>query len=79
MPKPRSADSSPVNVAATVRVDAYAVISRAVEEGIGYGIGRLWKYHDSDTMTEAYMREHEDAIYHAVTGALCEILRFGDE
>jgi hypothetical protein len=82
MPKPLSAakrQNPRLSATTTVRLNAYAIISRAVEEGIAYGIGRLWKYNTGDTMTEDYMREHQDRIYDAVMNDLCEVLEFRDE
>ena len=62
-----------------VRVRAYPVMARAVEEGVSYGIRRLWKYHDSDTMTEDYMRERAETIADAVMSAMCEVIDFDTE
>ena len=66
-------------IATRMRFKAYDLVSRAVEEGIGYGIGRLWKYYESDTMTEAQMRERQDALRDAVMGDLCEVIDFDPE
>ena len=58
--------------------NTYAIVSRAVEEGVAYGITRLWKYHDSETMTEDEMREKSDAIGQAVLNDLCEVVNFDE-
>ncbi len=76
---PLSARKPKVDLGLTARLDAYAIISRSVEEGIAYGITRLWKYHDGGTMTEEYMREHSGRIFDAVMNDLCEVLKFHDE
>ena len=71
--KPRSGRIVPSQ---GMRVRAYPVVQRAVEEGVGYGIRRLWKHYDGDAMPEAYMRERAEAIADAVLDALCEIIEF---
>ena len=72
---PRSAGK----VAYRMRIRAYPIVARAVEEGVSYGVTRLWKYHDSDTMTEAQMREWQDRISDAVLSSLCEVIEFDPE
>ena len=61
-------------VGATVKVNAYAVIDRAVEEGVHCGYMRSHKH--TDTPSAAAI---EDEIGRAVMNALCEVLAFGDE
>jgi hypothetical protein len=61
-------------VAATVRVNAYAVIERAIEEGIERGWHRAHK-HTDDPVPGAIRSE----LYNAVLGELCEVLRFHEE
>jgi hypothetical protein len=60
-----------VNVNAGIRVNAYAVISRAVEEGVAYGYMRAHKHVDSPT--EAHLTSE---VTDAVMGALCGVLDF---
>jgi len=72
---PRSAGK----IATRMRFKAYNLVSRAVEGGLAYGITRLWKYHESDTMTEAQMRERQEALHDAVMGDLCEVIDFDTE
>lgn len=60
--------------ASVVRVNAYAVIARAVEEGVVYGISRAHKHTDHPSREE--LRE---AIEQAVLNDLCEVLRFDAE
>lgn len=74
--KPRSCRLVPSQ---GMRLRAYSVVQRAVEEGVGYGIGRLWKHYDGEAMPEDYMRERAEAIMDAVMGALCEVFDFGAE
>ena len=66
-------------IATRMRFKAYDLVSRAVEGGLAYGITRLWKYHESDTMTEAQMRERQEALHDAVMGDLCEVIDFDPE
>lgn len=61
---------------ARLRPDTYAIVSRAVEEGIAYGITRLWKHHPKDTMTEDQMRERQQALIDAVMNDLSEVVKF---
>ena len=72
---PRSAGK----VATRMRFKAWDIVTRAVEDGVGYGITRLWKHHDADTMTDAQMRERRGAIEDAVMDALCEVINFDPE
>ena len=57
-----------------VKLNAYAVISRAVEEGVTYGYNRAHKH--TETPTEDQMVE---AIQNAVMSALCEVMVFNEE
>ena len=58
---------------ADVRINAYEVVSRAVEEGTRAGLYRARKYVDNPTEAQT-----ADAVYEAVMHALCEVLRFED-
>ena len=69
--KPKSGSIVP-----TLRVKAYPVVARAVEEGVLYGIHRLWKYYDGEEMPEAHMRERAEAVINAVMDELCEVIEF---
>ncbi len=62
-----------VAVDAGVRVDAYAIVTRAVEEGVAVGYRRAHKHDDKPA--EDLIREK---VYDAVMESLCEVLRFGD-
>lgn len=56
---------------ASVKLRAYEIISRAVEEGVGYGIARAFKYSDApdrDSLAEQ--------VELAVMNALCDVLEF---
>lgn len=64
----------PVAVRGTVRVNAYVVIARAVEEGVACGWRRAHKHTDSPG--EEAILEH---IEREVMGALCEALNFDDQ
>ena len=76
MPRPSIKPKHVVN--GVVRVDVYGVIARAVEEGLRYGITRLFKHHDGP-MSEDEVREQIHHLYDAVMNDLCEVLRFDDE
>lgn len=54
-----------------VRVDAYEVICRAIEEGINYGWNRAHKHTPNPTE-----EEFKAAIYNAISNELCEVLKF---
>lgn len=56
-----------------MQVNTYAIITRAVEEGIAYGYRRAYKY--SETPDHESIK-HE--IQTAVLGALCEVLHLDD-
>jgi len=54
-----------------MRFSEYALITRAVEEGVAYGVNRAYKHTDNpDTETL------RDTIEQEVMNALCEILVF---
>lgn len=58
----------------TVGVNLYAIVARAVEEGVSYGIQRAHKYSaapDRETIA--------DNVEQAVLNALCEVLDFGSD
>lgn len=54
-----------------LRFNAYALIARAVEEGVAYGYRRAYKY--TEAPTEEVFRE---ALENAVLGALADVLEF---
>jgi hypothetical protein len=66
---PASFEAMPVN--AEVRLDAYAIVRRAVEEGVARGYRRAFKH--SDAPSGDWVRE---AIEQDVLSSLCEVLRF---
>lgn len=57
-----------------LRVDTYAVLRRAVEQGIAYGWNRVWKYTDSPDPDVA-----KEILENEVMGAVCEYFKFDDE
>lgn len=61
-----------------MKIKAYSIISRAVEEGVSYGITRLFK-HSAPLMTEAGMRGNAEVIENEVLNALCEFIDFDDD
>lgn len=62
-----------------MKIKAYPVVTRAVEEGLAYGITRLFKYQPTDKMTEAELREHADTLVDHVMSAICEVVEFSDD
>lgn len=56
-----------------VKLKAYTVISRAVEEGIAYGWNRSRKYTDKPDAETI-----KQAIDDAVMLAICEVVNFDD-
>ena len=58
------------SVKASVRIDAYEVICRAVEEGIAYGWNRAHK-HTQEPDEQVF----KEAMYNAVTSELWEVLK----
>lgn len=65
-----------MKIEGSVRVDAYAVISRAVEEGIAYGWHRVLKYHIGKGIPDE--ARVQDEMERAITNALCEVLKFDE-
>ncbi len=61
-------------VQSTVRVNAYVVIARAVEEGVAAGYRRAHKY--TETPTEETIRND---IEDRVMGCLLDVLDFGGD
>jgi len=63
-----------VGVGGTVRVNAYKVVSDAVEQGAIYGWYRAHKYTDKPVEDDAV-----EAIRQAVLNELCEVLIFSED
>ena len=59
-----------------MKAKEWDVFIRAVEEGVAYGITRLFKYHDSEAMTEETLRENADRLTNAVISSVCEWFDF---
>ena len=57
-----------------LRLRTYALVSRAVEEGVAYGLQRAYKYADAPTRENLC-----EYIEREVLNALCEIVKFDDE
>lgn len=58
-------------ISGKIRVDTYAVFSRAVEEGVSYGWNHAHKHTDTPDV-EAIKNE----IYEAVLSSVCEFFSF---
>jgi hypothetical protein len=60
----------------TPRLDSYAVIMRAVEEGIAFGLHRAFK-HDDEAITPDNINERlSDLLRNEVSCALCDVVDF---
>lgn len=55
----------------TLKLRVYEVVSRAVDEGISYGLNRAYKYADNPTR-----EDFEERIRDAVMSALCDVVDF---
>jgi hypothetical protein len=62
-----------VKIKATVKIKAYNIISRAVEEGIDFGYRRAHKY--TNTPSEDTIK---DELEREIMNSLCEVLEFSD-
>lgn len=60
-----------------IRVNLWAIVSRAVEEGIDYGVMRAYK-HSEDPPDQQEKDRIAEAIFHGVMNELCEVIEFGD-
>lgn len=56
-----------------MKLKAYSIIERAVEEGVTYGYNRAFKHTDAPK-TEVL----KDSIANAVMNEICEIMDFSD-
>jgi hypothetical protein len=65
-------------VTATVRIDAYEVIARAVEAGVADGLNHGQKYWPKRLKPETQAHLEEE-ICRAVRGELCEVLKLDDQ
>ena len=54
-----------------MKPDYYAIISRAIEEGIQFGLNRAYKHTDTPSREEI-----ADALETAILDQLCEFIRF---
>lgn len=61
------------SVNARVRLKAYPIVQRAVEEGAAYGVNRAFKHTDAPTREGIV-----EAVVMAVMGDLCEVMDFDD-
>jgi hypothetical protein len=61
-----------------MRFKAYAIISGALEDGLTYGIRRLFK-HEDGPFDEDQLLERKDTLHMALTSALCEVIDFDPE
>ena len=60
-----------------VRVNLYAIVDRAVEEGVSYGVMRADK-HASDPITDAQAERVKEHVEAGVMSALSEVIEWGD-
>lgn len=73
----RRGTSPAVPVSAPVRLNAYAVMSRAVDEGVAMGVSR-WSRKGlvPDGLTEEHMESLRQCLEIAVSNAICEVMIF---
>jgi hypothetical protein len=62
-----------MKAASDVKFNGYAIISRAVEEGIPGGYRRAFKHNDNPSEDQIF-----ESIREYVMMELCEVLSFGD-
>jgi hypothetical protein len=60
-----------------LKFNGYNIVTRAVEEGVAYGVNRVFKYAPVP-VTEEYIQSQKEQIETAVMNAICEVLEFGD-
>lgn len=60
----------------TVKLQTYAIIARAVEEGVAYGLQRYYKYSPCATTDAKMNQEVADTIEREVMNALCGVIDF---
>ena len=60
---------SKIVIGSTIEINSYEVISRAIEEGVRYGVMRAHKHTDNPSKESI-----EDAVEHAVMNSLSEVL-----
>ena len=58
----------------SLKPNIYAIVRRAVDEGVAYGLTRAHKH--GDRPSREALHEH---IGREVINALCEVIDFGDE
>lgn len=63
-----------VGIDLPLRFNAYAIISRAVADGVAYGVRRSRKH--TDTPTEDHISTE---VENAVMNELCDVLQFGND
>jgi hypothetical protein len=61
-----------------MRLNAYAIVSEALEDGLAYGIRRLFKHGDGP-LGEDQLLERKDTLHMALMNALCEVIDFDPE
>ena len=62
-----------------MRVRTYPLVQDRVEDGILYGIGRLFKHREKDSITEQELRDNAEVLFDAVMNELCEAIEFDPE
>ena len=60
-----------------VKIQTYKVISRAVDEGVAYGLRRYNKY-SHHAITDSEIDVAAEHVEREVLNALCEVIDFGD-
>lgn len=58
-----------------MKVKFYDLLTNQIEEGLGWGIRRLYKYDDAPK-TEEQVLAATDQIMHEITNAICQYIDF---
>lgn len=61
-----------------MKVKLYDLLSDKIEEGLGWGLQRIYK-HDPSPKTEQELIVLSDQIMHEIMNAVCQYLTFDDE
>lgn len=66
-----------VDVGMRVKLNAFGIISEAVEEGVAHACNRVGKYDDGKPKRwEDFQQVVEERVTNEVLGALCAVLTF---
>lgn len=61
------------------KMNTYAILSRAVEESVPYGLRRIFKYASPPRLSEDEVVAAAETVVNAVMNELCEVIKFDDD